>query len=90
MTVLKFGSIKIEAELIAGSDGKESLHFRHPLTGAWCQSINTVMEDMEKYFEKRITEWKSLAEYINKDNDLHETVIDEVKEKEYFKDRRLL
>ncbi len=84
MTLCKVGSIKIEVELIVGSDGKESLHYRHPLSGTWCQSINAVVEDMEKYYDKKKTEWRNLAEYIKKDDSLKGTVTDEVKEKEYF------
>ena len=84
MTTLRFGNIMVEVELITGSDGTEYLHFRHPLSGTWCQSINTVIEDMEKYYDQKKTEWRNLAEFIKKDDSLHEAVNNEVKDKEYF------
>ncbi len=84
MTVCRFGNSEIEVDNIVGDDGKESLHFRHPLKGIWCQSIDAVLSDMNKYYDKKKAEWASLAEHIKNDGELREKVNDNVKEEEYI------
>lgn len=84
MTVCKYGSCEIEVENIVGAEGKEVLHFRNPLNGVWSQSIDSILNDMNKYFEKKKAEWGRLAEYIKEDKNLQEKVSDGAREKEYF------
>jgi hypothetical protein len=84
MTVCKFGSCEIEVENMIGTEGKEILHYRHPLTGLWSQSIDSILDDMNKYFEKKKTEWVHLTKYIKEDTNLSEKVSNGDREKEYI------
>lgn len=84
MTLCKLGYAEIEVDVMAGNDGREVLHFRHPIKGIWYASIDTILDDMNNYYEKKKVELEKLVQNIKADKGLEETVSKCVKEKEYI------
>jgi len=83
MTLCKLGFSEIEVEMLTGKDGKQILHFRHPINGEWYETIDVILHDMNDYYDRKKSEMGKLVQNIKGDTTLKEIVDDGVKEKEY-------
>ncbi|MDP4179948.1 MAG: hypothetical protein Q8942_02525 [Bacillota bacterium] len=83
MTICRIGNTEIEVDYMPGATGKMTLHYRHPLSGNWLESIDDIMRDMLKHLDKKKSEWERIAKSINSDRDLMDLVQDGVNVKNY-------
>ena len=83
MTFCKLGNTEIEVDVMTGNDGREILHFRHPIKGIWCESADIILEDMNNYYEKKKVEFEKLIQHIKADKTIEGIVDIGTEEKEY-------